>query len=354
MRILRFYLTRIALVVFLALSAEGIPAQQSVLPACEEPTWNTIRICKGKIPEGPIKIFVITNRPYVPEAEKKEYFPNAIADSLTYLIATCSGNAWQFHFVSGFEEGMNAINDGRDILLFIEGHGKTLPMALDRAFQVQVRYGLSIVVFDWPSDNMTFNGSLHAIRGCEENFYNQLLKLKEYRNHQMNKNLHLSILAHSMGNYFLNYSVERDDGLHLGEVFVDNIVMNAPAIPSKEHGEAVSKMTFQKRIYITSNKNDLVLRGAGALTSSRMLGNVVVNPRAANAHYVNFSGVAGTEHSYYYGRQPFEHTLPAFYFFYNNSLHGNEVVFSKPGMFVPQKGGSGYAVNGTIIGKYEN
>jgi len=351
MRTIGSCLTRIFLVVFLVLSADRIQAQQSVLPACEEAAWNKIRICQGEIPEYPIRIFIITNRPYFPEAENREYFPNAIADTLTYFIAVCSGNSWQFHFVSGFEEGMNAINDGRDILLFIEGHRKTLPMALDRAMQVQARYGISMVVFDWPSYNLSFNGSLQAIRGCEKNFYNLLVKMKEYRGHHMDKNQHLSILAHSMGNYFLNYSVERDNGINLGDVFVDNIVMNAPAIPAKEHGKAISQMTFQRRIYITSNKNDVVLRGAGTLTSARMLGNVVVKPLTANAQYVDFSDVAGTEHSYYYGRQPFEHTIPAFYFFYNTSLHGKEVDFSEPGMFVPQQDGPGYRVNGSLLGK---
>jgi hypothetical protein len=339
--------TGVLLAFFLVLTADLVPAQTAVLPSCKEAAWNKIRISIEDIPEGPAKIFIITNRPYVPKAEKQEYFPNGIAKSLTYFIAACDGDTWHFHFVSGFEEGMNAINDGRNILVFLEGHGKTLPMALDRAYQVQLRYNLSIVVFDWPSDNRNFKGSLDAISRCEGNFYNFLLQMKDYRRRQMNESQHLSILAHSMGNYFLNHSVERDNGLNLREVFVDNIIMNAPAIPSKGHEKAISQMAFQKRIYITSNKNDVVLRGAGVLTSSRMLGNVVVGPLAANAHYVNFSDVAGTEHSYYYGHQAFEHTLPAFYYFYNTTFQGDEVDFSEPKMFFPWKDGEGYAISGT-------
>ena len=339
--------TGVILAFLLVLTADRVHAQPAVLPACKEAAWNKIGISNEDIPEGPAKIFIITNRPYAPKAEKQEYFPNGIADTLTYLIAACDGDNWHFHFVPGFKEGMNAINNGRNILIFLEGHGKTLPMALDRAYQVQLRYNLSMVVFDWPSDNRNLKGSLDAISRCEGNFYSFLLQMKEYRRRQMNESQHLSILAHSMGNYFLNHSVERDNGLNLREVFVDNIIMNAPAIPSKGHGKTISQMAFQKRIYITSNKNDMVLRGAGVLTSSRMLGNIVVGPLAANAHYVNFSGVAETEHSYYYGHQPFEHTLPAFYYFYNTSFQGEEVDFSEPKMFVPLKDSEGYAINGT-------
>jgi hypothetical protein len=337
----------VLLAFFLILATNRIPAQTNILPECEGNAWDKIRISKGDIPEGTANIFVITNRAFAAEAKNQEYFPNDIADSLSYFIAVCNGTTWQLHFVSGFEEGMKEINDGHDMLIFLEGHGKTLPMSLDRAYQVQARYNISMIVFDWPSDNRNFNSSLHAIRGCEENFYTILMQMKEYRKQQMNESQHLSILAHSMGNYFLIYSAERNNGTDLSEVFADNIVMNAPAIPSKDHGKSISQMAFQKRIYITLNKNDLVLRSAGALRSSMMLGNVAFNPLAENAHYINFNGVAGTEHSYYYGHQSFEHTLPAFYFFYNTSLHGNEVDFSDSKMFVPRKDGKGYNINGT-------
>jgi len=105
-------------------------------------------------------------------------------------------------------------------------------------------------------------------------------------------------------------------------------------------------MAFQKRVYITSNKNDLVLRGAGALTSSKMLGNVAVSPLSANANYIDFSSVAETEHSYYYGRQAFEHTLPAFFYFYDAAFHGKDVDLTDTLMFVSRNDGKGYDVNG--------
>lgn len=335
------------LVVFsLFLVTEHVVPQHSTLPGCIDASGKRILIGKGEIPEEGARIFIVTNRSFDPECRKQEYFLNEASDSVSYLIAACDGNNWQYYFVPGFTEGMKIINDGSDILLFIEGHGKTMPMALERAYQVHIRYNLSLVVFDWPSDNRTFRASLQAIRHCEANFNNLLMKSKEYRSQHMEKNQHLSILAHSIGNYFLNYAAERGDELGLHEAFIDNIVMNAPAIPAREHGKAVSRMAFQKRIFITSNKNDLVLRGAGALTSARMLGNVVLGPPASNATYINFSGVARTEHSYYYGSQPFEYELPAFYYFYHSSLHGREVDLSDTRMFTPRQKGPGFAVNG--------
>jgi hypothetical protein len=122
---LRSSTTGVILAFFLVLTIERVPAQSAVLHACKETAWNKIRISKEDVPEGTAKIFIITNRQYAPKAEKQEYFPNGIAESLTYFVATCDGDTCHFHFVTGFEEGMNAINDGRNILIFLEGHGKT-------------------------------------------------------------------------------------------------------------------------------------------------------------------------------------------------------------------------------------
>jgi len=38
------------------------------------------------------------------------------------------------------------------------------------------------------------------------------------------------------------------DGQYLKDVFIDNIVLNAAAIRSKEHGEVLSQLNFQKAI----------------------------------------------------------------------------------------------------------
>jgi len=314
---------------------------------CEVPaTWDKIHVSKEKISCGLTKIFIITNRPFFQEAENQEFFPNDIANyrKVSYLIAVCDGQHWQLYFVSSFAEGMKVINDGRDILLFVEGHGKTLPMALNRAYQVQARYNVALVVFDWPSKNRNFNSSLARVRRCGDNFYNLLLQIKEYRTHSMDENQHFSILAHSLGNYFLSNMIVCGDGQYLKEQFIDNIIMNAAAIRSREHGEVLSQLAIQQRLYIASNKNDWVLHGAQLLTSGKMLGIRAIRPLATNAQYVNFTGMVGKEHSYYYGHHPVEHDNPAFFYFYNTAVHGNNVNLKDTELFSPRDTGDGYDI----------
>jgi hypothetical protein len=332
---------------FLLFLSGNTSAQYKAPTFCETtPSWEKITVNNGPIPEGLTKIFVISNRPYTPEEEEGELFPNDIADfrKVSYMIVTCDGAKWQFTFVPDFSAGMKEINDGRDILLFVEGHGKTLPMALNRAFQVQERYDVALVVFDWPSKNSNFNKSLSRVRRCGDNFYNLLLQIRDFRNVSMNEDQSFSILCHSLGNYFISNFIVCGDGQYLRDKFIDNIVMNAAAIRTKEHGEVLSQVVFADRIYITSNKNDFVLRGAHLLTSGKMLGNFVINPMAPNARYVNFTGVAGREHSYYFGYHPFEHENPAFYYFYNATLHGKEVNLQDTSLFTPRESGDGYDV----------
>ncbi len=322
-------------------------AQYKTPSFCEiTPDWDKVQINKGQIPEGVTKIFFITNRPYIPDADDGIVFPNDIAEyrKVSYFIATCDGSRWQLTFVPDFQSGMKEINDGRDILLFIEGHGKSLPMALNRAFQIQDRYDVSLLVFDWPSKNSNFNKSLARVRRCGDNFYNLLLQIRDYRPSFMSENQNFSIICHSLGNYFMTNFIVCGDGQYLKEKIVDNVVLNSAAIRTKEHGVVISQIEFAERIYITSNKNDFVLRGAHLLTSGKMLGNQVMRPFAGNAEYLNFTSVAGREHSYYFGYHEFEHTNPAFFQFYNTALHGNKVNLDDEYYFAPRPEGDGYDV----------
>jgi hypothetical protein len=337
---------------FLALSLtflvfDNAIAQYKTPSFCElPPEWDKVLINTGQIPEGVNKIFFISNRPYIPAPDDGIFFPNDIAEfrKVSYFIATCDGNKWQLNFVPDFNSGMKEINDGRDILLFIEGHGKTLPMALNRAFQVQDRYDVALLVFDWPSKNSNFNKSLARVRRCADNFYNLLLQIKDYRTTSMKENQNFSIICHSLGNYFISNFIVCGDGQYLKEKIIDNVVMNSAAIRTKEHGEVLSQVEFAERIYITSNKYDFVLRGAHLLTAGKMLGNFVIKPIATNAEYVNFTDVAGREHSYYFGFHEFEHTNPAFYYFYHTALHGQEVNLHDADLFTPRATGDGYDI----------
>ena len=93
------------------------------------------------------------------------------------------------------------------------------------------------------------------------------------------------------------------------------------------------------------NNNDRVLRGANLLTAGKMLGNQPMYPLASTATYLDFTLVAGSEHTYFAGYHQFEFDLPALYHFYYGAFHGADVDLSDESMFTPVEEGNIYQVN---------
>jgi hypothetical protein len=328
-------------------SAGTLFSQENKFGPCSQPMgWDRITVSEDPLPEGTRKFLVVTCRPFITEPAEGEYFPNEIAEfrKVTYLVAACNGKQWQLRMVDDFRSGMHEIDRGEDLLLFIHGHGQSLPQSLTRSDQILSRYDVSMVVFDWPSYNSNFNKSLSRVRRCSENYYNLLLQMKDYRETSMKSGQHLSMLLHSLGNYYLTYQVVNGNCQYMKEKIFDNIIMNAAAVRSKEHGEVVSQLAIQDRIYVTFNHMDKVLRGAHLLTTGKMLGNVVIEPLAGNAIYADFSCVAGTQHTYFTGYHDFEYSLPAFSRFFDTAFKGGEVDFSDSGMFKKKEEGPIYLI----------
>lgn len=320
----------------LLLFTSTINGQQSNFPPCSRPVeWDRVVVTDSPLPEEAEKFLIITNRPYIEDDPKGEIFHNKISEfrKVTYLLAACDGERWLLKRVNDFMEGITAINNGRDILLFVHGHGKSLTSVLTRGFQVGDKYDVSMIIFDWPSMNSNFNKSLSRVRRCGENYYNLLLQLQEYRTRNLQPDQHLSMLLHSLGNYFLTHLVVNGNNQYMNGLIFDNIIMNAAAVRSKEHGEVVSQIKMQENLYVIFNKNDRVLRGAHLLTSGKMLGNMAIKPLATGATYIDFTPVAGKEHTFFAGYHQFEYDLPAFNHVFNTAFHGEKVDLSDPTMF---------------------
>lgn len=298
-------------------------------------SWTQVEVTESPLPAGSDKYLIITNRPYEANALNGIILPNAISiyRKVSYFIATCNGEKWYLNRVGSFEEGMASIDNKRDILLFVHGHGKSFPAVLTRAHQIGDKYDVSLIIFDWPSLNSNFNKSLARVRRCGGNFYNLLLQLRDYRSNSLQEGQHMSMLLHSLGNYFLTHLVVDGNNQYIHAKIFDNIIMNSAAVRSREHGEVISQIEIQDHIYVIFNKNDKVLRGAHLLTSGKMLGNMVIEPLAKGATYVDFTQVAGTQHTYFAGYHQFEFDLPAFDRVFDTAFHGGKVDFSDPVMF---------------------
>jgi len=321
---------------FLFVFVNILDAQEANFPPCSRLVdWSQVELTDTPLPQDAQKFLVISNRPYIPDAPDGELFPNEVEAfrKVSYLLAACDGDKWLMNTLDGFSEGMKVIDNGRDILLFVHGHGKSMPAVLTRGHQIADRYDVSMILFDWPSFNSNFNKSLSRVRRCGENYYNLLLQLQQYQSDYMPEDQHLSMLLHSLGNYFLTHLVVNGNNQYITARIFDNIIMNSAAVRSKEHGKVISQIKMQNNLYIIFNKNDKVLRGAHLLTSGKMLGNVVLEPLAKGASYIDFTAVAGTQHTYFAGYHLFEYDHPAFEQVFGTAFHGGTIDLSNTDLF---------------------
>jgi hypothetical protein len=323
-------------------NTSGLYSQEENFTYCQKvPGWEDFII--DSFPDvDKQNILIVTNRPYLPD--RKEFLPNDIAQwrKVSYFLAYCESEKWHLSGVASFSEGINYLDRGGDLLLFIHGHGKTFPSALVRASQINVRYGTNTILFDWPSFNSNFNKSLARVRRCGDNFYNLLLQLQDYKTNVMLPDQKLNIFAHSLGNYFLTHLVVNGNNQYLKNIFIENMIMNAAAVKARNHDKVLTQLEFQKQIYVISNRNDRVLRGAHLIMNGKMLGNYILPPLAGNTVYVHFAGVAQKEHTFFAGYHKFEYDHPAIFNLYRAILHGEKIDLDMNPYFSLRPEGDGY------------
>lgn len=314
--------------------------QENTFSPCSSPVdWDRVSVTDSPLPEGAGKFLIVTNRPYTPDDSKGRLFPNEVSEyrKVSYFVAACDGQNWLMNPAENFSDGMSTINDGRDILLFVHGHGKAFTSVLTRGHQIAEKYDVSMILFDWPSFNSNFNKSLSRVRRCGENFYNLLLQLQDYRNTGLEENQHLSMLLHSLGNYFLTHLVVNGNNQYIDAKIFDNIILNSAAVRSKEHGAILSQISMQDNMYVIYNNRDKVLRGAHLITAGKMLGNLAIEPLATGCTYIDFTAVVGTEHTYFAGYHDFEFEIPAFDMVFDTAFHGGTIDLSDPEIFTQQE-----------------
>lgn len=107
---------------------------------------------------------------------------------------------------------------------------------------------------------------------------------------------HLSMFFHSMGNYVLLSTLKKYGSKNYDCDLVDNIIFNAPCVPSRGHNKLLEQLSFQKNIYVMYNKKDPAIKGATFLLGKLLLGTRPIH-LAKNARYFNLKKVAHVSHN---------------------------------------------------------
>ncbi len=241
-----------------------------------------------------------------------------------------------------------------DYVLFVHGDGKTFLHSAVRGLDIQNTYGVQVIVFAWPSRRddgaivSNFTTSLDNLKISAKHFSALVDTMDVIKTNYLadNRNAKVTLFLHSLGNEYLPQFVS-DSGYMKSHQPYDNIIVNAAAVNSKDHNVWVQKLNIQKNIYINSNAKDVNLNGLRIISAyGYLLGELLVEPVANNAVYVNFTEAIGFKlppgrsHTYYIGEHVAE--SPNVRSYYNDLFHGLQPNLENNSLFRKRNDVFGY------------
>ena len=263
--------------------------------------WSKFKITTQEVNQDNKKaILVATNRILKKDESGNQIFGDKLGEKLQYLIAYPNdhNNQWKIEILESYEEGVNKIGSTeKKRLFFIHGDGKNLPLALIRANNIQKKFNVQIILFDYPSyspDLNPYRNFRQSKRNIKESipFFHQFLKGTD----QLFSNKETgSILFHSLGNsllrnYLLRYNQEYFKSF-------DNIILSASTTPSRKHNRWLSKLEDRNEVFVLYNKEDFMLKMLKLFQFKNMLG---LSPKKRKVHgvkYINLSSYLNSIHT---------------------------------------------------------
>ena len=290
------------------------------------------------------QIRIVTNRMFQVDGSNDNYFPNQIATDgkLTYLIGYFDETKLNLNKKSNLNELVSSNEGYNDWLVFVHGDSKTLSAAAKRALEIQSNYEVNVIVFSWPSRIEEKGGwknfktsTMHIEEGVDE-FFILLEQIESWRfeNQDYFTHQNLSILFHSLGNYYLERLVKQDLLQDMDHQVFDNLILNAAAVNQKNHRFWLNEINIQERIIVNSSDQDYILKGVKLLKGwERQLGEDVKKGYASNATYVSLTDVSKSiipfeeKHGYYLG--PVAIQSDVFRNYYYTIIHGDPIENKK-------------------------
>jgi hypothetical protein len=238
---------------------------------------------------------------------------------------------------------------GNDWLLFVHGDSKTPIDAAVRGLEIQNLYAVKVIVFSWPSMLAKGNG-IKNFKNSRANveaglfqFRELLLMVQKYKQSRIwpegNK---LSMLMHSLGNYYVEMAVRENLLEGIDKNLFDNLIINAASIEEEGHNIWLEELDISEKIYVISNKKDINLNGARVFTSmGKQLGVSPKMPMAKNTIYIDFTKAVGFKippgqsHTYFLG--PVASKNPNIRQFYFSVFHGDQPNLTDTELFLPER-----------------
>lgn len=213
-----------------------------------------------------------------------------------------------------------------DWVFFIHGFNQSFRQTLSTSQRIAEKYGVEVIVFSWTSNpggfvNAEYQRALQAAKASSNAVDRSLDTLGSYLRERSRAeietcNIRLNLLVHSLGNYVVEQFVRNPIFSGQTRIF-DNIIFHQADVDNRRHRFWVDRVEHGRRLYVTINENDSVLKASDLINPGR-LGNTSENLLSQRAIYMDFTNGEGVEreHNFFLGghgnrniEQFFQHVL---------------------------------------------
>lgn len=193
----------------------------------------------------------------------------------------------------------NLIESKKNCVFFVHGFNQSFKKNLEKARALENEHGVEVVEFSWPSNpggfkTREYKDAKRIAKASVGAFDSTLEKLSAYLKEPFDKkrlqecDIKISLLCHSLGNFlFKNYvgDVVYDDETRI----FDNVILCQADVDNERHKKWVEEVETGKRVYITINENDWVLKWSDANFQKDRLGRTARKLNSGNAQYFDFT-----------------------------------------------------------------
>ena len=162
----------------------------------------------------------------------------------------------------------NLIDRSRHCVVFVHGFNQSFATGLKKCKEIQDTYGVEVVGFSWPSNTggvglSEYEAAKASARLSVNALDRMLQKLSSYLGAHLLDDCSLSfnLLAHGASASMLENLVRLPLFSRRARIF-DNVILHQADVDSPGHCEWVDRARLGKRVYITLNESDHVLRWA--------------------------------------------------------------------------------------------
>ncbi len=203
-------------------------------------------------------------------------------------------------------------SEKKNCVFFVHGFNQSFKKNLEKSLEIEKQHKVEVIVFSWPSNPGGFKTKeyRHAKRTAIASvpaLDATLEKMGEYLKEPFNRealencDIKFSFMTYSLGNFlFQNYVI--NSAYESETAIFDNVVLCQADVDNDSHASWVNLIAAGKRVYVTINENDWVLKWSDVNFQKNRLGRTAQNLNSTNATYFDFTNGedVGKTHGLFY------------------------------------------------------